>query len=76
LRLELTIHRWLRKLLHRFSQEDYARLLSLLNKPAKEVLKRIPRDEAARMIWRLLVRQPQLLVFGLRALFKRTRLTS
>jgi hypothetical protein len=32
------------------SREDYARLLSLLNKPAKEVLKRIPRDEAARMI--------------------------
>jgi hypothetical protein len=42
LRLELTIHRWLRKLLDRFSREDYVRLLSLLNKPAKEVLKRIP----------------------------------
>jgi len=73
LRLELTIHRWLRKLLHRFSQEDYVRLLGLLNKPAKEVLKRIPRDEAARMVRHLLLRQPRLVLFGLRALFKRAR---
>ena len=73
LRLELTIHRWLRKLLHRFSQEDYVRLLSLLNKPAKEVLKRIPRDEAARMIWHLLLSQPQLLLFGFGALFKHAK---
>ena len=70
LRLELTIHRWIRKLLHRFSQEDYVRLLSLLNKPAKEVLKRIPRDEAARMIWHLVLRQPRLMLFGLRALLE------
>jgi len=73
LRLELTIHCWLRKLLHRFSQEDYVRLLGLLNKPAKEVLKRIPRDDAARMVRHLLFRQPRLVLFGLRALFKRAR---
>ena len=70
LRLELMVHRWLRGLLHRFTQEDYVRLLSLLNKPAKEVLKRIPRDEAARMVRHLLLRQPRLLLFGFRALLK------
>jgi len=73
LRLELTIHRWLRKFLHRLSREDYARLLSLLNRPAKEVLKRIPRDEASRMMCHLLLRQPRLLLFGLRALLKHPR---
>jgi digeranylgeranylglycerophospholipid reductase len=71
LRLELTIHRWLRKLLHRFSQEDYVKLLGLLNTPAKEVLKRIPRDEASRMVRHLLLRQPRLVLFGLRMLLNR-----
>jgi digeranylgeranylglycerophospholipid reductase len=68
LRRELDLHLLLRRTLHDFQQADYSRLVDLLNDPAKESLGAHSRDDAWKVIWRLCLRQPRLLLMGLRGL--------
>jgi digeranylgeranylglycerophospholipid reductase len=68
LRRELNLHLLVRRSLHHFKQEDYCRLLDLLNPGAHESLSRFHRDDALRVLWRLCQNQPRLLWLGLRGL--------
>jgi digeranylgeranylglycerophospholipid reductase len=68
LRRELDLHLWLRRSLHDFQQSDYSRLVDLLDDPAKQSLSEYSRDEAWKILWRLCLKQPRLLLLGLRGL--------
>jgi digeranylgeranylglycerophospholipid reductase len=71
LRRELDLHLLLRRSLHGFEQEDYSHLVDLLNDTAKRSLGEYSRDEAWKVIWRLCLRQPRVLLLGLRGLLTR-----
>jgi flavin-dependent dehydrogenase len=73
LRRELDMHLLLRRTMHEFKQEDYSRLVDLLNDPTKQSLAEYSRDEAWKVLWRVCSRQPLLIWMGLRGLFMRTR---
>jgi len=73
LRRELDLHLLLRRSLHHFQQSDYSRLVDLLNDPAKRSLGEYSRDEAWKIMWRVCLSQPRLLLLGLRGLLMRGR---
>jgi len=68
LRRELGTHWLIRRALHRFRQEHYSRLVDLLNAGARSSLSEINRDESARLLWNVCLRQPRLALLGLRGL--------
>lgn len=68
LRRELGTHWLIRRALHYFQQEDYSRLVDLLDSSTRESLGEINRDESTRLLWSLIRRQPRLLLMGLRGL--------
>ncbi len=68
LRRELSTHWLLRRTMHHFQQEDYSRLVDLLNAATRDALSEITRDESTRLLWNVLRRQPQLVLLGLRGL--------
>lgn len=68
LRRELNLHLLLRRSLHDFQQSDYSRLVDLLNDFAKEPLCHYSRDEAWKILWRIGLRQPRLILLALRGL--------
>jgi flavin-dependent dehydrogenase len=65
LRRELGLHLILRWVLNRFQSADYDRLLGLLNEKTLHLLGRYNRDQAARMLCRVLWAQPRLLGFSM-----------
>ena len=65
---ELGTHWLVRRALHHFQQEDYCRLVDMLNDSAKESLGKINRDESTRLLWNVVRRQPKLALLGLRGL--------
>jgi flavin-dependent dehydrogenase len=67
LRRELDLHLLIRRTIHNFTQAHYSHLVDLLNEPARKELENNTRDEPGRMLWRLCLQQPRLLLFGLRA---------
>ena len=71
LRRELDMHLLLRRSLHHFQQADYSRLVDLLNDSAKQSLSRHSRDEAFKILWNVCLRQPRLVLLGLRGLLMR-----
>jgi len=71
LRRELDLHLLIRKTLHHFQQTDYSRLVDLLNASTRRSLSVYTRDEAARVLWHVCLRQPRLLLLGLRGLLAR-----
>jgi len=73
LRRELDLHLLLRRSLHDFQQPDYSHLVDLLNDSAKKSLGEYSRDEAWKILWRVCLRQPRLLLLGLRGLLMRRR---
>ncbi len=73
LRRELNLHLLLRRSLHDFQQPDYSRLVDLLNDPAKASLGEYSRDEAWKILWRVCLHQPRLILLGLRGLLTRSR---
>jgi digeranylgeranylglycerophospholipid reductase len=73
LRRELDFHLLLRRSLHGFQQSDYSYLVDLLNDPAKRSLGQCSRDEAWKMLWHVCLRQPRLVLLGLRGLMMRNR---
>jgi len=68
LRRELGTHWLIRRALHYFQQEDYSRLVDLLNASTRESLGEINRDESTRLLWNVVRRQPRLVLMGLRGL--------
>ncbi len=68
LKRELDWHRLLRRSLDRFNENDYGLLLDVLNPGAKGVLSRLTRDEPARVMLRLCLAQPRLILLALRTL--------
>ena len=68
LRRELSTHWLIRRTLHCFQQEDYSRLVDLLDVSTRESLGEINRDESTRLLWNLVRRQPGLALLGLRGL--------
>jgi len=68
LRWELDVHLLLRKALHRFQQPDYSRLVDLLDTQARQQLGEHSRDDALKVVLRLFMREPRLLLMGLRGL--------
>jgi len=67
LRRELDLHLLIRKMMHPFTQARYSRLVDLLNARALKDLESESRDDSGRVLWRLCLHQPRLLLFGLRA---------
>jgi digeranylgeranylglycerophospholipid reductase len=68
LRRELDLHLLIRKTIHQFKQEDYSRLVDILNISTRRSLSQYTRDEAARVLWHITLSQPRLLLLGLRGL--------
>jgi digeranylgeranylglycerophospholipid reductase len=68
LRRELATHWLVRRALHHFCQDDYCRLVDMLNDSARESLGEINRDESTRLLWNVVRRQPKLALLGLRGL--------
>jgi digeranylgeranylglycerophospholipid reductase len=68
LRRELATHWLVRRALHHFRQDDYCRLVDMLNDSARESLGEINRDESTRLLWSVVRRQPRLALLGLRGL--------
>ena len=68
LRRELATHWLIRRALHYFGQEEYRQLVDILNVSTRESLAEINRDEATRLLWNVVRRQPRLVLLGLRGL--------
>ena len=68
LRKELDRHRLIRWVLNRFSQTEYSRLIDLLTPPTKRSLSQINRDEANKLLKRVIFNQPKILLLALRTL--------
>ncbi len=68
LRRELDFHLLLRRSMHGFQQSDYSQLVDLLNDSTKQPLGAYTRDEAWKILWRVWLRQPRLILMGLRGL--------
>lgn len=68
LRRELETHWLVRRALHHFRQDDYCRLVDMLNDSTRESLGEINRDESTRLLWNVVRRQPRLALLGLRGL--------
>ncbi len=64
LKRELGLHLLIRMALNRFRSADYDRLLGMLNERTVGLLGRYNRDQAARMLCRVLWTQPRLLQFA------------
>ena len=64
LRHELSLHLIIRSVLNRFGSADYDRLLELLNAKTIRLLGRYNRDQAARILCRIIMAQPRLLTFA------------
>jgi flavin-dependent dehydrogenase len=76
LRRELDLHLLIRRAIHNFTQAQYSHLVDLLNAGARQELEAQTRDEPGRVLWRLCLHQPRLLLLGLRALLTAGRFTT
>jgi flavin-dependent dehydrogenase len=68
LKRELDRHLLIRRVLHRFTQADYSQLIDLLDDQARNLLGVYTRDDANQMLLRLCIRQPRLMLLGIRSL--------
>jgi len=68
LRRELGTHWLIRRALHHFQQADYSQLVDLLDSSTRESLGEVNRDEATKLLWNVIRRQPSLMLLGLRGL--------
>ena len=66
LKRELDRHKFIRKLLHGYTQADYIRLFDLLTPPVKRSLSEFSRDETDKLLLNLLLRQPQFFLLAAR----------
>ena len=68
LRQELNRHRLIRRMLNRFGEAEYARLIDLLTPKAIRSLGHFNRDEAHRLLRRVTLDQPRFLLLALKGL--------
>jgi digeranylgeranylglycerophospholipid reductase len=68
LRRELSTHWLIRRALHFFQQDDYSKLVDMLNTSTRKSLGEINRDESTRLLWNVVRSQPRLVLMGLRGL--------
>lgn len=68
LRRELNLHHLIRRMLSRFTPDEYIRLLDLLSPSAQQTLSLITRDETPKLLFHLFRKQPRLLFLGLKTL--------
>jgi flavin-dependent dehydrogenase len=68
LRQELDRHRLIRWILNRFGQTEYSQLVDLLTPSTKYSLGQFNRDETNRLLKSLVLKQPRILLLGLRTL--------
>jgi flavin-dependent dehydrogenase len=68
LRLELDLHLLIRKALNHFREKDYAMLLGLLTPSVKRSLSCFHRDETGKLLLQVFLKNPRLLLLGLRSL--------
>jgi flavin-dependent dehydrogenase len=62
---ELKLHLRIRKILNKFSDKDYNKLLKLLNQEkVKKILKKYNRDQPIELIFNLLKAEPKFLIFS------------
>lgn len=73
LRRELDLHLLVRRAMHHFQQDDYSRLVDSLNASARRSLSEYTRDEALKVLWRVCLSQPRLILMGLRGLLTHGR---
>jgi len=76
LRHDLNLHLLIRKVLSHFTQADYARLLDLLTPSVMRSLSRFNRDESKKLLLHAFLKEPRLLLLGLRALLHGKLLSS
>lgn len=58
----------IRRVLNHFTQADYSRLIDLLNPSTQRLLGMFSRDETGKLLLNVFLKQPRLLLLGLRAL--------
>jgi len=64
LRKDLLHSLWIRKIMDKFSKEDYDDLLNLVTKKKiKEIIETYERDHPSRFLWKIIIREPRLLKF-------------
>jgi digeranylgeranylglycerophospholipid reductase len=68
LKRELNLHLLIRRAIHNFKQADYSKLVDLLNAAVRQDLELYTRDEPSRMLWRLCLHEPRLMLMGVRNL--------
>lgn len=68
LRRELDLHLFIRKILHDWTVQEYAQLVSSLNRRSRNQLGRITRDETPRLLSLLALSQPSLALRALRSI--------
>jgi geranylgeranyl diphosphate/geranylgeranyl-bacteriochlorophyllide a reductase len=68
LKRELDVHLLIRKVIHNYQQADYSKLVDLINATVRRDLETCTRDEPAKMLFRLCLHEPRLLLMGLRSL--------
>ncbi len=73
LRRELDLHLLVRRALHDFQQKDYSRLVDSLNSPVKRSLAQFSRDDALKVLWRVCLSQPRIVLMALRGLLTGSR---
>jgi hypothetical protein len=76
LRRELDRHRFVRRALDPFDEDDYRRLLGLLGSGPRALLARHTRDDSRRLLWRLALREPRLALLAFRGLLAGDRYPS
>lgn len=73
LRRELDLHLLVRRALHDFQQKDYSRLVDSLNFSVKRSLAQFSRDDALKVLWRICLSQPRIVLMALRGLLTSSR---
>jgi flavin-dependent dehydrogenase len=68
LRVELDLHVMVRRILQRFGESEYKRLLGLIRPAEHRLLSGYTRDETSRLLWRLCAREPRFALLALRGL--------
>lgn len=71
LRRELDRHSLIRRVLNRFTQKEYSHLIDLLTPSTRHSLSAISRDNATKLLRHVILKQPRLLLLGLRAFLSR-----
>ena len=74
---ELLLHLMIRKILNRFSDSDYDKLLELMNQEkVRKILKKYDRDTPIPLVANLLLREPRFLMFGKNIIKKSNNFTT